>query len=372
MDASSAGCQWQHETTSSAGRKIRLKSAVQMCGNDGPEGPPLQSILIHEVKSGPNRLAHEEMGVFGVRLARLAAHVDHNRKFAGWLKSVDESRAEKLDRCGTWLLFREYFKMDGRPKRLAGGIFCQMPLLCGFCAAGRATRHVLALAERIEAVWRLQPALVPYMVTLTARSQQDLRAMQSHVWGAWSTLMQRRRDMLKGKSDSIAGSWVGGFVAGEAKRGKGGYGWHYHLHGIVLGPAGRYVPMWERLKREWSGLLGQSSASVQFQPVKTGRNHSLMSAILECAKYAVKWDSQSPQDRWDAFQALTRVRSLRTFGALYGVPLTQDVTDDLDEFAGQEFRELVYKFFAGSYQPRETLEAQRETAFDEWDDGGYR
>lgn len=330
--------------------------------------PSTPSILIHEVKSLPNRLAHEEKGVFSVRLARYADHVASSQDFARYLADRDPDRSKKLSTCGTWLLFREYFELQGKPKKLAAGIFCQQPLWCGFCAAAQAARQACSLMQKFDEVQKLAPDRVPYMLTLTAKSDKDLVAMKTRIWDAWSRLMHKRRNTIAGKSDSIAGTWDGGFVSGEVKRGKGGHGWHYHLHGLVLGPPGRYVPMWERLKREWAGLLGQSHASVQFQPVKRLGSNSIETAILECAKYAVKWDGkQSYDDRIYAAESLARVRRIRTFGCMYGLKLPTDVTDDLSEYEGQAYRDLVFRFLDGSYQKRETLEAQRETAFDEFE-----
>lgn len=363
MDGTSTGDGRQVESDGSGG----CEGTPPPGGGARVAGPSTQSILIHEVKSGPNRLAHEENGDFGVRLGRLAGHVERNQDFARWLADVEPRRSEKLSTCGTWLMFREYFEMKGRPKKLAAGLFCQQPLWCGFCAAGQAARQSMTLAKKFNEVIR-PGGQIPYMVTLTAKSDSDLGAMKGRVWAAWAKLMQRRRDARKGKSDTITGPWEGGFVSGEVKRGKGGHGWHYHLHGLVLDDSGRFAPRRERLTREWAGLLGQKWASTQFEPVARTGSDPVASAIIETCKYAVKWDGrESFEDRAYAANALHRVRRVRTFGCLYGLKLPDDVTDDMSEYEGQAFRELVYRYLDGSYQKRETLEAQRETAFDEWD-----
>lgn len=329
------------------------------------------SILIHEVKSGQIRLKHGKVDVLGRRLERLAHHVEGNKKFAHWLAAIAPEKAQKLESCGTWLMFRRYYEMAGEPSKLAAGIFCQQPLVCGFCAAGRSARHVGALVEKIRHRLPMLPGHKPYMITLTAKSQTQLKPMIAHLWKGWTTLMQRRRDALKGRSDSITGTWDGGFVTGEGKRGEGGYGWHYHLHGIVLAPGGLYQPVWERLKREWASVIGQQKASVQYQPLSPnagGDYKDYSGSVIECCKYAVKWSDDDHDDRWTAAQALHRVRSLRTFGSFYGMKLPSEVTDDLDPYEGELFHETVYRFIAGEYRGT-SFASQRETAFDDWNDG---
>ena len=318
------------------------------------------SILIHEVKSLPNDVSSCGDNHLQRKLISAQRHVDEARAFVPWVKKRDPGRAEKLSECGAWLLFRQY--IERKETRLASGIFCQQPLLCGFCAAGRASRQSQAVQQRIDHVMAEHRLLRPYMVTLTMRSRKQLKPMVDRFWKAWGRMVRARRNSIVGKNSSVMGLMNGGVVSGEAKRGKGG-GWHYHAHGIFLSDCvERYVPVWERLKREWARQVGQDHASVQFQPLK----QTVGSTVREVIKYAAKWEPGNFADRWEAFRALHRVRRIRTFGNLYGLKLPEDVTDDLSDLEAEEYIERAFRY--GEFGYREVAHAEREKAFDIWNE----
>lgn len=346
-----------------------MESTTPRIGEQRLSGPNLDpktgltsSILTHEVKSVPKCPQTRENSDLEHRLSRAAAHVKESREFLPYVWERDHKRAEKLEACGSWLLFHHYLKLQ--EFRLASGIFCQQPLLCGFCAAGRAARQSQTLSDKIGHIQEEHRFLVPYMVTLTMKGQRELPPMIEKFWGAYSGLIQRRRNARKGKNDSVMGVMAGGFMAGEAKRGQGGE-WHYHGHGIWLADVTRYQPVWKRLVREWAAQLGQSHASVQFEPVAKG---GTADAIREACKYASKFEPGAYADRWEAAQALERVRRIRTFGNLFGLKLPEEVADDLSDVEAQEYIERAFSYGASGYY--EVPVAQREPAFDEWNEEG--
>lgn len=342
----------------------RPVQTVSENASSGPDFEPLPpSILTLEVKSVANRPEGRENDVLGRKLSQAAAHVKEARAFLPYVAQRDEKRAEKLESCGSWLLFNQY--LDSGDIKLASGIFCQQPLLCGFCAAGRAARQVDAITQKISHLRDTEPHLRPYMVTLTMRSQSKLPGMIQDFWAAWSKMVQRRRNAKRGLNSSVMGLFDAGVIAGEAKRGRGGQ-WHYHAHGIILADIGLYKPIWERLKREWSQVLGQTSASIQFQPVKEGGTEN---SIREAVKYASKWEPGRYADRWTAYQALARVRRIRCFGLLHGLKIPEEVADDLSDLEGQEYLERAFMYGQGSYH--EVPHARREPAFDEFNEKGY-
>ena len=315
------------------------------------EGFP-HSILTHVLKSLPNGDLPGESRQLRKKLGAAEAHVAEARQFLPFVAGRDPKRAEKLSTCGSWLLFHNY--LVSLDCRLASGIFCRQPLLCGFCAAGRAGRQVQALAEKFSTLVAAHPHLRPYMVTLTMRGRPELRGMMDDFWSAWGRMVRRRRNSLAGKSKTVMGLMNGGFLAGEAKRGQGGR-WHYHAHGVFLSDAiDRYVPVWESLKREWSKEVGQESASIQFEPVK---DSGTVDAIREACKYASKWEPGNYADRWEAFQAHTldasglsrRLTRVRCFGVLRGVELPEDVVDDLSDKHAEEFVEMAFRYGQSGY-----------------------
>ena len=387
MDVTSTGPQGQSESVSGRALPVEqpalssIRTGVRKAGSGvGPEGPA-PSILIHEVISVADRLEHGEMGRFSQKLARLAGHVERSQKFARWLEKIEPRRAEKLSGCGTWLMFREYYEMEGKPRKLAGGIFCQQPLWCTFCAAGRSARQSAALSQKVAEILRQHPHLVPYAFTLTMKNQRELKPMLDQMWGGWGKLVQRRRNALAGRTYSPTAKWVAGFASGEVKRGENSREWHSHIHGLALIERGRWNgdKDFRALVQDWAGCIGQGWANCFFRPVKNYRLGGLQTAnaaaigkaVCETIKYAIKPDAKMPfKDMREAALALHRVKRLRCFGKLQGCPLPEAVTDDLTEYEGQAFREICFQYFNGSYQPRQTIdEAQREPVFDDWNQG---
>jgi len=339
MDTTSDVVVGQLQSLSTANTAGSVQSTEQDRGQNAADS----SISIHVLKSVPNRLAHGENDDLRRRLFQAGGHLKESRDFARWLAEHDQKRAGKLRDCAGFLMFRQFVKLG--VVKLAGGVFCRQPLLCGFCAAGRASRQVATLGDKFDQVRTAHPFLKPYMVTLTIRSQPSLAPMLKTFWGCWSKMVQRRANAIKGKNGSVMGLMAGGFIAGEAKRGEGG-GWHYHAHGVFLADVDRYQPVWERLVREWADVAGQSWASVQFQPV---RGDLRSDTLRECLKYASKWEPGQFADRLEAANALAGVRRVRTFGNLYGVKLPEDVTDDLTGLDAEEYIERVFRYGSAGY-----------------------
>lgn len=285
------------------------------------------------------------------RLERLELHAKRGREFAKWLLEKDSKRGEKLSDCASWLHFKRYAipGYSTTDDRLSAANFCQQPLLCGACAAGRAARHVIKLADRLKTILHGAPDLVPWFVTLTTKSQPDLSEMVKFVWGAWSRCVQARRNALKGQRASVWAAYDGGFVSGEAKRGSGGHGWHYHLHGVLLGPPG---DRWELVQRSWSEQVDHY-ASVKLDPLRSYVPGKVVtdwhSDLIETCKYALKFGDQSYDDHWDAFGALTRVVNLRCFGSFRGVDLPDVFGDDLSDCDGLSYSDVFYRYLNGSY-----------------------
>ena len=317
------------------------------------------SILRIEVKAWADSSETPQKGDFTAKLGRYGERVRRSRQFVDHLSKVDPERAEKLNQCGGWLYFRDYIHKNRID--LAGGLFCQQRLLCPFCASRIAGRRSSEVYDKLSHLLIEHRHLAPYSVTLTMRSMDDAAAMVAKFWKAWGGLMGRRRDSLGSRrSASVMGLMEGGFLSGEAKRGHGG-GYHYHGHGIFLAPAEmRYKPVWESLKREWSRQVCQANSSIQFRPVYG----SSATAVMECTKYAIKFDDASFDDRLTWWRALHRKRTFRTFGLMRGLKLSDKVTDDVTDL--DEFVERVFSFNGASYE--EAKRPERDSHFDRWNE----
>lgn len=324
---------------------------IQNPSFEQPKPASNTSILIIEAKAWADSRRSPLKADFEGLLSRKGELTARARAFGEYLSGIDPERAEKLKECGGWLLFRDYVDRDVR--RLSGGLFCQQRLLCPFCASRISARRATDVSRGVGVVLSEHPHLAPYMVTLTMKSMPDRTEMVAKFWKAWSRLLARRRETISGRSQSVMGLMAGGFMNGEAKLGKGGLP-HYHGHGIFFADKDmRYKPVWQRLVREWAGLLGQDHASVQFEPVKG----LISGGVREATKYAVKFDDTDFGDRVQWFHALYRKGpTFRKFGVMRKLKLSDAVTDDLSDLEFESFVERLYSFTGGSYREVRPIE----------------
>ena len=319
------------------------------------------SILIIEPKALTDPAGSPLKRDFWESLGRKGELVRRSRAFGEYLSKVDPERAEKLNQCGGWLLFRDYTDLDVR--KLAGGLFCQQRYLCPFCASRVSARRSTETYEAVAQLLAAHRHLGAYAVTLTMRSMEDRGEMVRKFWDSWSKLLARRRQALNFRGQSVMGLMEGGFMSGEAKLGKGGKP-HYHGHGIFLADRKlRYKPVWQRLVREWAKLVGQSHASVQFQPVV-----GLAGGIREATKYAVKFSDTEFQDRIEWDRAIKgKKNTFAKFGLMRGLKVSNEVTDSLEGLEFETFVDRLFSFNGMNFQ--EVAPPEREPAFDEWNEG---
>ena len=318
------------------------------------------SILRNEDKSGRFSPETREKRHLRDTLRRFAEVVRRSRTFVDYLSKVAPERAEKLEACGSWLQFREYAEIG--ESRCTAGVFCQQKNLCPFCAGRIAGKRARVVAEKVAHVLEASPHLRPFVVTLTMRSMDDAKSMVGLFWDSWGRLVQRRRDARKGRGSSVMGLMDGGFMSGEAKRGKGGK-YHYHGHGLFLSDLRDHEVAWRRLNREWAKLVGQEWASIQFRPVYG----ETFGAVKECTKYAIKFEDSDFDDRWEWFKALHQRMTFRSFGSLYGLKLPESCEDDVSGLEMLEYLERAFCF--NGYDYTELPPADREPAFDDWNEG---
>jgi len=279
---------------------------------------------------------------------------------SAWLRRSDLARrAGKLRECSLRLWFREYFTHPDRPVKLSGGVFCQQPLLCQGCALHRSAKLVRFYRPRLAQL--AAGGLLPYFVTLTARSGDDLAERFKHLDGALSSVVCERRKAVWNGSRSAWASISGGVFSFEAKRGEGtrGGGWHPHIHGVLL--AGRELADGEArdMVSDWCERTGDSAEQAQdIRPleclasgatevkIEGELSEAVGSDLLEVFKYPLKVAVMAPADRWEAVQVLRRRRLIRSFGCLRGM---EPDGSYLDEFDGGDlpYFELLARYVAG-------------------------
>lgn len=266
---------------------------------------------------------------------------------ADFLEERAPHRSRKLAQCGTYLLFRDYFTVG--EMKLAAGMFCQQHLLCPLCARLRSARVQRKYLERIQHVSKVTGAHAS-MLTLTVKNGDDLAERAAHLISSFGVLTKKAQRIRSGSRDKTEFSkFVGGVGSVEIKRGRGGK-WHPHLHAIALHL--ERVEM-EELRAEWHRITGDSF-NVDLRNLDSVRTGSgdLESDLREVFKYAMKFADMSLEDNWQAFRDMRCKRLLRAWGALYGVKVPDDLSDENELAADLPFVErlLIYRRRKGEYE----------------------
>lgn len=241
--------------------------------------------------------------------------------------------AKRVLSCGDYLVFRHYWTVD--KVRLHGARLCCKHLLCPLCAIRRGSKALKAYLDRWEAIKAQNPALKPFLVTLTVKDGPDLQERFSHLFKGQKELWHRK---LRGRGcvlDAVSGAvW-----SYEVKKGTGSGLWHPHLHMIVLAES---QPDQERLAAEWHNITGDSFI-VDVRPI-TG---DPVEGFMEVFKYAVKFNDQPPADTVHAWQILKGKRLLASAGVFRGVVVPDDLMDDHSDLDDLPFVTLFYRYLRG-------------------------
>lgn len=297
------------------------------------------------------------------RLERYARQTGDAVLFGRWLARQKASRREKrvggcVAGCGSWLMFHDYAQVQR--VKLASANFCGTHLLCPFCCGRRASRNLQIAVPKVRQLLRARPSeLTPYLLTVTIRDESHCRSMFLHLSRAWGQVVALRREARSRKrSHNIWAELDGGVMSFETKRGSGSGQWHVHGHGVVLGPQGLSS---KEIQSAWSDVVGywaqadlrelRSAWLLRNEPGAADAEQFLAEDLMEVFKYSLKFNAMTFDDRLSAFRALGGQRMVRAFGSLFGLKLDSELADDVSEFEGLPYRELVFRAI-GSPQER--------------------
>lgn len=252
---------------------------------------------------------------------------------------MDEAKrvSSELSGCANYLVFHNYYTVE--QLRLSKVITCKRHLLCPFCAARRAAKQVEKNGDRIKKVLEENKNLIPVMITLTVKNGEDLEERISHLRKSFGKLQQKRKDALRGKTETEFTKVTGSMFSYEVTN--KGNGWHPHIHMIAL--LDDYIDQ-GKLSREWEAITKDSKiVDIRKITSKTSDNLDISDALLEVFKYAVKFHDLDLELTWEAYRTLKGKRLLGSFGTLYGSnsepeSLLDDLLDDLP------YIEMFYKF----------------------------
>lgn len=293
-------------------------------------GPPE-----HEEES-PDLLAQIEASGIEALPGRVNRYGEAKRRaldIAEYIDGHSQRLAERVSRCGEYLLFRHYYTVD--EVRLHAAHFCKKHLLCPLCAIRRGAKAMQAYMPRYEAVLALRGHLRPFLITLTVKDGADLAERFEHLHDAQRELWMRKHRRRGSAVDGIdAAVW-----SYEVKRGAGSGAWHPHLHMVALACN---QPSQGLLSREWQAITGDSFI-VDVRPID---EEDPASGFLEVFKYALKFSDMTPADCYAAFRVLQGRRLVGSAGLFRGIEIPSTLTDEpLDDLP---FVELFYRYLHGA------------------------
>ena len=312
---------------------------------DGQGKSPVSEFLAeHETGLGFESLQYR-LQRYGAGKARALDMADYITDFVlgnrvcRWTSRLEAKRiAASIENCGSYLLFRNYFRKD--EVRLHAATFCKKHLLCPFCAMRRGAKYLQCYMERLQCVLAENPRLRAFMVTLTVKDGDDLAERFNHLRGCLKRYQRQRRDGASGKRPLVEyNKALGGVFSIEVKRGQGSGLWHPHVHMIWLCED---VPDKFRLSQEWHNITGDS----YIVDVREFYGETIVEGFFEVFKYALKFSDMALSDNWQAFETLKGKRLVDNFGLFRGGVVPEDLTDG--ELEDEPYLMMLYKFFRGS------------------------
>ena len=296
---------------------------------------PKENPLSVDALAGETSQGADDAAGLPSRLTRYSKAHHRAIDMSHYAREQGESKlALNLQRCGSYLLFRDYFTVG--KVRLHAAKFCNKHLLCPLCAIRRGAKLVKAYMDRMTVLTASEPDLKAYMVTLTVKDGESLPERFNHLYRSVQKLHKMRtgRGQYSEASKADAAVW-----SYEFKRGKNSGLWHPHMHAVWLC---KVAPDRKALSEQWKKITGDSFM-VDVRPIQ-GEDDSI-GGFLEVFKYALKFSDLPMEDNWEAFESLSGKRLVASFGAFRGLEIPEDLTDE--KLEDLPYVELLFKFVQG-------------------------
>jgi hypothetical protein len=309
---------------------------------------------------GNQEIVSEANGPRGIqgfpdRVKRFATRHVRAEEMASFLQVQEQPiaarRGRKLRQCGRYLTFRHYFTID--ELRLHEAFFCQQSKLCPLCAVRRGAKMLRRYTERVLLVLAARPDLKMYLTTFTVCNGPDLLERMNHITSSLARLtLNRRQHWNNHQAWSESCCAIGSVGSFEIKRGRISEEWHPHFHDAWLCEV---EPDQSALADEWRRITGDSHVVnvTPFHYVRDGEPATMETVardFSEVFKYSLKFQDLSFADNWHAAQQLHGRRLIRSFGALFGVKIPEDLADDPLDDQDLPYVELFYRFRDGAYE----------------------
>jgi len=254
----------------------------------------------------------------------------------------------RLEACGTFLKFRDYYTVD--KTRLVGANFCKQHLFCPLCAGRRASTYSKQYSEKIECLMptlesKSSKSLNAFLITLTVPNTEELSESLLNLRSLTAKLFQRRRLYLSSKGarypNTLFRNVEASVTAIEIKRGSGLGLWHPHNHGLYL------------TTDDWIDLDAARAEIYEIAQAKNIHVEKCDPAIAfavhlrEVLKYTAKFGDLTPADRILVAQAIKGMRLINSYGALRGFTPDESLLDD--PLVGLPYLEQVYLWLGACY-----------------------
>lgn len=281
-------------------------------------------------------------GVAGLprRLERYAVAHQQARRMAKYILSLGENKlSRRLWYCGDRLILGDYIDRDS--VRLLSAQFCKKHTLCQFCAIRRGAKLLEHYLPRLEQLLSESLDRCAQMVTFTLANGPDLDERLRHMFDAWTSLMQRRSDAVRGKGKS-EWLWAEGGIASVEVTNRGN-GWHVHIHCLVLSDKRISALALFGEGSEWHRITGDSYIG---RVDILDESKPLAVNLMEILKYVTKFSDLTEAQTWQLHQAVSGKRMFRSWGVLRGIEAPEDLGEE--HLSDSRYQLLLYQFIHGA------------------------
>lgn len=290
-----------------------------------------------------------------------------------------EKEAEALRACGSYLIFRHYYSIDAY--KMIAGCTCKKHLLCALCAIRRAAKYIAVYSQKIKAVSSLgvDREFDTVMITFTVKNGSDLEERFNHLLCSMKRLLQKRRNSLRlnPEVDTVLKHVTSAVYSYEITWNSDTEEWHPHCHMIALIPKGSFEfdefhsknkkgnwYNWQRPTKLWKGLCADwqaitldskiidvrkidnpgSEIPEPETPYQDLADSSLLKALVETFKYALKMNDLDVEQQVHVYETLKGRRLIGSFGSLRGIRISKNLNDAPLDDSELPFIDLLYQY----------------------------
>jgi len=270
-----------------------------------------------------------------------------------------------IDGCGSWLEFRNYFKVD--QTKLHNANFCKKDKLCPACAMRRASKQVKKVMNYFEENPSFKNKHWYYIVLpVKHNASESFTTVFNRAKDGLNTLRKSINNNKQGKGHkSFFSQFDGLMYSFEVTKTENGWNNHINLLCCSDTPVqdiykytfknGKEAYQHFGIMEDWAKYTDNKSFMHSINKIDVASEDALIKNLLEIFKYSMKFQDLKPKDLVEAYASTYKKRLLGAFGSLYGIKMNVDLNGD--EVLGKEFLEIIYRF---DFETRKYFEYSRQ------------